>query len=148
MAYPPPPPPQRPYPYYMPRPGSNSMATVSFLSGLVGWILTLLTLCANVLVAALAIATAGIGSTLGVCTSVIACVSPITWLIGIITGHIAKSQIGRTGEAGGGSATMGLLMSYLGMGLILLSICVLAVLMATGVLVSIPFLSDPSYWNY
>jgi hypothetical protein len=132
----------------MPRPGSNSMATVSFLSGLVGWIITLLTICANVLVVALAAATAGIASTLGVCTAVIACVSPITWLIGIITGHIAKGQIARTGEAGGGSATMGLLMSYLGLGLMLLSICVLAILAATGMAISIPFLTDPSYWNY
>ena len=136
------------YPYYVPRPGSNSMATISFLNGLVGWIITLLTICANVLVGVLAVATAGLASTLGVCTSVIACVSPITWLLAIITGHIAKSQISRTGEAGGGSATWGLLMGYLGLGLMLLSICVLAILMATGALVSIPFLSDPSYWEY
>lgn len=145
MAYP------NPYPQpmgYFPRPGSNSMATFSFVSGLVGWVIALLTICGNVLIAVLALATMGMGSILGICTSAVGIISPIAWLIAIITGHVAKSQIGRTGEAGSGSATMGLIMGYLGLGLILLSICVFTILSLAGVAISIPILNDPAYYNY
>lgn len=145
MAYPNP---AAPIPQYIPRPGSNSMATFSFVSGLIGWIILLLTICANIIIAILAIATFGIGSVLGICTGAVGIISPIAWLIAIITGHVAKGQINRTGEAGGGSATMGLIMGYIGLGLFGLSICVLIILSLAGVAVSIPFLTDPSFYNY
>jgi hypothetical protein len=147
MAYPYPPPAPM---YYPPHPGSNSMATFSFISGLTGWVIGLLTLCANILVLVLSVATMGIGSFLGICTTAVSIISPIAWLIAIITGHIAKGQINRTGEAGSGSATMGLIMGYIGLGLILGGICIftiLTILSLAGVAISIPFLSNPSFWS-
>jgi hypothetical protein len=145
MAYPYPPPAPM---YYPPRAGSNSMATFSFISGLIGWIIGLLTLCGNLLVAIFALVTIGLGSVLGICTTAVGIISPIAWLIAILTGHIAKGQINRTGEAGGGTATMGLIMGYIGLGLILGGICLGVILSLAGVAISVPFLSDPSYWNY
>ncbi|MBN2145794.1 MAG: DUF4190 domain-containing protein [Anaerolineales bacterium] len=140
--------PPQPPPYYMPRPGSNSMANFSFISGLTGWIIALITICANVAVVVLSVATLGIGSVLGFCTAAVSCISPLAWLVAIITGHVAHGQIARTREGGGGTATFGLLMGYLGLGLLVLSICVIAVLSIAGVVVSIPFLTDPDFYNY
>jgi hypothetical protein len=42
------------------------------------------------------------------------------WPLAIIFGHIGKRQIARTGEAGGGLATAGLIMGYLWLGV---SVC-------------------------
>jgi hypothetical protein len=123
------------------------MATVSFLSGLVGWILALLTICTNILVVMAAAVTLGIGGFLGICTAIMACISPLSWLIAIVTGHIAKGQIRQTGEAGGGSASAGLIMGYLGLGLILISVCILVILSLAGVAISLPILTDPSFYN-
>jgi len=88
------------------------------------------------------------GSVLGICTTAVGIISPFAWLIAIITGHIAKGQIRHTGEAGGGSATAGLIMGYIGLGLLLSTICVITILSLAGVAISIPFLTDPSFYEY
>jgi hypothetical protein len=123
------------------------MATFSLVSGLIGWIIILVTLCANIMIALLSIATLGLGSVLGICTTAVGFISPLAWLIGIITGHIAKGQIRNTGEAGGGSATAGLIMSYIGLGLLITSICVITILSLAGVAITIPFFTDPSFYQ-
>jgi hypothetical protein len=45
-------------------------------------------------------------------------------LIAVITGHVARSQIKRTGEAGGNLALVGLIVGYVSIGLTLLFIFV------------------------
>jgi peptidyl-prolyl cis-trans isomerase B (cyclophilin B) len=62
-------------------------------------------------------------------------------LVSVITGHVAISQIKQTGEGGKGMATAGLIMSYIGLGLTLIGICVSAVLAALGT-ISLPYLNQ------
>jgi hypothetical protein len=42
--------------------------------------------------------------------------------LGIVFGHIAKSQIARTGQRGGGAATVGLIIGYVVVGVGLISL--------------------------
>ena len=58
-------------------------------------------------------------------------------LVGIITGHIGLSQIGKIGEKGRGLAIAGLVLGYLG---ILISIIVLVIFIP----VMIAILNDPT----
>ena len=46
----------------------------------------------------------------------------VFWPLGIVCGHIARRQIRRTGEAGQGLATAGLIVSYLSLALLILLI--------------------------
>lgn len=43
-------------------------------------------------------------------------------IVAIITGHMAKKQIAQTGEGGGGMATAGLILGYVGIGLAVLGV--------------------------
>jgi hypothetical protein len=43
--------------------------------------------------------------------------------VGIVLGHIARRQIGRTGEQGNGLAMAGLILSYIFTGLVVLACC-------------------------
>lgn len=118
----------------------NSMATTSMVSGIVAWVLAILLLCFNfVIVPLFAIATLGLGTILYVCTGCLGCISPIGWLVAVITGHVAKNQIKQTGESGDGQATAGLIMGYIGLALVLIGICVSVILSALGV-ITIPLM--------
>ncbi len=88
--------------------------------------------------------TAGIAS---LCTLPFTCLPPIGWLIAIITGHVAKGQIKQTGQEGNGRATAGLVMGYIGLGLVVLLICVVGVLTALGML-TIPYIDQPPVTFY
>lgn len=61
-------------------------------------------------------------------------------LVGVITGHIALSQIKKTGEKGRGLAIAGLVIGYVG---ILLGIIVAAILIPLWM----SLMSDPSFMN-
>ncbi|HSP76181.1 MAG TPA: DUF4190 domain-containing protein [Cryobacterium sp.] len=61
-------------------------------------------------------------------------------LVGIITGHIGLSQIGKTGEKGRGLAIAGLIIGYLG---ILVAIIALVILIPIMIAIS----NDPSLIN-
>lgn len=57
--------------------------------------------------------------------AIISLVTSILWgtaLVGVITGHIALSQIKRTGESGRGLALAGVIIGYVGIGSALLGI--------------------------
>lgn len=57
--------------------------------------------------------------------AIISLVTSILWgtaLVGVITGHIALSQIKRTGESGRGLALAGVVIGYVGIGSALLGI--------------------------
>jgi len=123
-------------------PPKNSLAVVSMVSGIVSWVLFFVTLCFNfTLGTALAAVTAGIS---GICSAILACVPPVGWIVAIITGHAAKSQIRQSGAAGGGMATAGLIMGYIGVGLLVLSLCLViaAVIAVLAFGASIPLLDS------
>jgi hypothetical protein len=65
-------------------------------------------------------------------------------LAAIIFGHIAKSEIKKSGGmlAGNGMATAGLIMGYLSIALGICLICVLIILPLLGIGLSIPFLNN------
>jgi hypothetical protein len=122
---------------------TNTNATVSMIAGIVGWVLVALTACLNFgILPLITVATGGVGVLTYVCVIPLGCVSPIAWLVAVITGHIAKSKIKQTGEGGSGKATAGLIMGYIGLGLLVIALCIviiLAIALAFGM--SIPLLS-------
>ncbi len=130
---------------YLPKPKNNSMAVTSIVSSIVGWAFVLFNTCLNwfVLPAATVI-TAGIGSLMYCIAIPLACISPIGWIVGIITGHVAGGQIKQTGEGGSGMAKAGLIMGYIGLGLFVIGLCLLVVLTVLSVLgvVSIPIIDS------
>ena len=112
---------------------TNSMAIVSMIMSILSWILALTLLCFNfVIIPLFTIATLGFGSVLYICSAAIGCISPLLWLVGAITGFMARDQIKQRGEGGRGMADFGYISSLVGLGLTLLSACILAVLLITG----------------
>ena len=71
--------------------------------------------------------------------SIISLVTSILWLslVGIITGHIALSQIKKTGEQGNVLAIIGLVLGYLGLlGAIIVGVTIIGSLMLGGAVTS------------
>lgn len=68
-------------------------------------------------------------------------------IVAIITGHMAKGEINRSGGTvtGGGMATFGLILGYLSIVLGLCLLCVLVILPLFGIGLSIPFLNTSGY---
>jgi len=68
-------------------------------------------------------------------------------IVGIITGHMAKSEIKKSGGmvTGNGMATAGLILGYLSIAFGLCLICVLVILPLLGIGLSIPFLGNSTY---
>jgi hypothetical protein len=115
------------------------MATASVVASLLGWVFFLATLCLNfVVLPLLSVATLGMAGLLYLCMIPAGCLSPIGWLIGVVTGHVALGQVSHTGEAGRGSALTGAIAGWIGLGLTLLTILAVVAMLALGV--SIPFL--------
>ena len=123
------------------RQSNNPMSTVSMISGIIGWVFFFLLLCVNfALVPLLAVATLGLGALLYICLIPLGCLSPIAWLAAVITGHIANNQIRDAGIGNTGMAKAGLIMGYIGLGLVVIGICASIVLSATGA--SVPFIEE------
>lgn len=112
---------------------NNRMAVISLISGLVSWLISLVTGCLSLL-------TLGLAS---ICLAPVGILAPIGWIVAVITGHMGLSEIKKTGEPGRGMAIAGLIMGYIGLAFILLSICAVVVMLALGM--SIPFLEGVSY---
>lgn len=71
--------------------------------------------------------------------SIVSLVTSILWLslVGIITGHIALSQIKKTGEQGNVLAIIGLVLGYLGLlGAIIVGAIIIGSLMLGGAVTS------------
>jgi hypothetical protein len=112
---------------------TNGMAITSLVAGILSWVFALVMACVNwVIVPLFTLATLGIGGLLYLCTGAIACLSPLGWLIGAITGYVAKNQIKQTGERGEGFANAGFIMSLIGLGITILGVCIIAVLAIIG----------------
>jgi uncharacterized membrane protein len=119
-------------------PRNNTMATVSLISAIVGWVLGIITTCGGSLIG---IATLGIGS---ICIAPLGCLTPIGWLVAVITGHMAKNQIKQTGEGGDGQAAAGLIMGYIGLALVVIGLCIslIAVILAMVGVITLPMLEQ------
>ena len=117
---------------YLPQPKTNGSAIASMVLGIVSWILYIALWCFNSTIGAfLTVFTYGAGL---LCLLPLSCISPLLWLIGIITGHVGLSQVKRTGESGRAMAVTGLVLNYLGLGLIVGGTLVVLILVLTGVI--------------
>jgi Domain of unknown function (DUF4190) len=54
----------------------------------------------------------------------------VAGIVAVVTGHMARGQIKRTGEAGRGFALAGLILGYVNVGLVILAIAVVVVALA------------------
>ncbi len=78
----------------------------------------------------LAAFTAGMSA---VCSTILDVVPFVLWLAGIVTGHVALSQIKRSGSPGRGRAVWGLVLNYFGIFFIVIFAIIIAFLIAAGV---------------
>jgi hypothetical protein len=114
---------------------SNGMAITSLVASVLAWLLALLLACFNFVVLPLiTIATLGAGGLLYICTGVVSLISPIGWLVAVITGNTAKKQIRATGAGGEGMATAGIISGYVGLGITVLILCGLGITFVIGLL--------------
>lgn len=103
---------------------TNGMAVTSLISSVLAWLMALLLACFNFIVLPLlTVATMGVGGVLYICTGTVGLISPIGWLIAIITGNTAIKKIKLTGESGEGLAKAGIISGYIGLGITLLILC-------------------------
>ena len=124
---------------------SNSLAITSLISGVLGWVIFLILLCINlVILPIITVATFGFGGIFYICTAALGLVSPISWLVAVVAGHVAHNQIKASGEGGLNMAKVGLITGYIGLGITVISICAIIVLLLAGV--SVPLL-DPSLYT-
>ena len=119
---------------------TNGLAITSLVLGILAWVLAIGLACLNwVILPLITVATMGVGGLLYICTLTVGCLSPLGWLIGAITGYVAKNQIKQSGMDGAGMANAGLIMNGIGMGLTFLGIC-------AGVLLGLFGTIDYSSW--
>jgi hypothetical protein len=118
---------------------NNGLAITSMVMGILGWVFAMTGLCINlVIVPATTAITMGWGAFLYICTCIPIVIPPLFWIIGLVTGYVGRNQINDTGAGGMGMAKAGIIMAYVGLGLGILSICVITILLITGA--SLPFL--------
>jgi hypothetical protein len=116
----------------LPQQPNNSMAKVSIGTGLGGWGLWLLTFVFSWI------------PILNICIAPLGCLSPIGWIVGIVTGHMGIRQIKTSGEGGRGMAVTGLISGYIGIGIVLITFCLftVAIALTAAGLLTIPFLEE------
>jgi lysylphosphatidylglycerol synthetase-like protein (DUF2156 family) len=103
---------------------TNGLAITSLVVGILAWVLAIALACLNwVILPLVTVATMGFGGLLYICTLAVGCLSPLGWLIGVITGYTAKNQIKQTGMDGAGMANAGFIINLIGLGLTILGIC-------------------------
>ena len=120
---------------------TNSLATTSLISGIVSWILFIIVVCFSWgILPLLTVATMGVGALFYCCILPFQCLPPLGWIVGVITGHIARNQIKQSTQSGDGMAIAGLIMGYLGLALIAISICLSITLSILGI--SVPFIDE------
>ena len=109
----------------------NKLAAASLTLGLVGWIFYLLQWCFDLTIGLLLAAfTAGSSAA---CATILDVLPFVLWLIGIVTGHTALSQIKREGGSGRSLAVWGLVLNYFGIFFIVIITVVVVILIASGV---------------
>jgi hypothetical protein len=119
---------------------TNGLAITSLVSSVLAWLMALLLACFNfIILPLLTVATMGVGGVLYICTGAIGLISPIGWLVAVITGNSAIKQIKQTGANGEGIAKAGMISGYVGLGITLLILCGFGVTF---------ILSTASYYSY
>jgi hypothetical protein len=109
----------------------NRLATTSLSLGLVGWTIYILQWCFDLTIGLLlATFTAGVSA---VCSTILDVVPFVLWLVGIVTGHVALSQIKRSGSPGRDRAVWGLVLNYFGLFFIGIFVIIVAILIAAGI---------------
>jgi len=109
----------------------KKLATTSLTLGLVGWAIYILQWCFDLTLGLLLAAfTAG---TSAVCSTILDVAPFVIWLVGIVIGHTALSQIKRSGGPGRGRAVWGLVLNYFGLFFIAIFTVIIVILLATGV---------------
>jgi hypothetical protein len=113
---------------------SNKLANTSLTLGILGWVLYIGQWCFDFTIGLfLAAVTAGASA---VCATILDFLPFVLWLVGIVTGHAALTQVRRSGAPGRGKAIWGLVLNYSGLfftvGLIVLVIVLLALGIGTG----------------
>lgn len=115
------------------RGGTNGLAVTSLVVGILAWVLAIALACLNfVILPVVTVATMGVGGILYFCTLAVGCLSPLGWLIGTITGYVAKNQIRQSDGEGAGMANAGFIMNVIGLGLTILLFCAGAVMGMLG----------------
>lgn len=113
----------------------NKLATTSLSLGLIGWAIYLLQWCFDLTLGlVLAVFTAGSSA---VCSTILDVLPFTLWLVGIVTGHTALSQIKHKGGSGRGRAVFGLVLNYLGLFFVVIFTVIVVLLIASGVSVGI-----------
>lgn len=113
---------------------TNGLAVTSLVMGILAWVFAISLACLNwVILPLITVATMGVGGLLYFCTLAVGCLSPLGWLIGTITGYVAKNQIKQLGMEGAGIANAGFIMNIIGLVLTVLGICTVIVLGLLGV---------------
>jgi Domain of unknown function (DUF4190) len=118
----------QPSPVYTQTPPSrtNGNAVASLVLGIGSWVIYLAVFCFNLSFGTLlTIATYGLGS---LCLIPLGCISPIMWLVAVITGHIGMKRAKEENGNGRGMALAGLILGYLGLGIMLVLIITAVVL--------------------
>ena len=109
-------------------PQNNTMALVSIIAGLGGWLLFIMSWCLGIVVGVVSF---GIGS---ICMLPVWALVLIAWVVAVVTGHLAIKQIKDSGnvEGGRGMAITGLISGYVGLGINCLLLVVTIVLVVAG----------------
>jgi hypothetical protein len=89
---------------------TNPLAITSLIASVVGWVLGGLGSCGFFFLFA----------PMSLCTGL---VFVIGCLVGVVTGHMATGQIQASGQAGKGLAMTGLVLGWIGVGMVILSVC-------------------------
>jgi hypothetical protein len=97
---------------------TNKNAVISLVCGISGWVFGLGIFCFSATVGAVfAAVTLGVGL---LCLVPFYCIPPISWMIAVILGHISLKETQARGQEGRGMGMAGLIMGYIGLGLIAL----------------------------
>jgi len=113
----------------------NGLAVTSLVTGILSWLLAIGLACLNwIILPIITIATMGVGGVLYFCTLAAACLSPAGWLVGTITGYVAKNQIRQSGMEGAIMANSGLIMNVIGLTITILLVCMGAIFSLMGLL--------------
>lgn len=103
---------------------TNGMAITSLVFSVLAWLMALLLACFNfVVLPIITVATLGVGAIFYICTGVVGLLSPIGWIVAVVTGNTATKQIKQTGASGEGIAKAGVISAYIGLGITVLIIC-------------------------
>lgn len=103
---------------------TNTMAITSLIFSVIAWVMALLLGCFNlVILPIITVATLGAGAIFYICTGVVGLLSPIGWIVAVVTGNNAIKQIKQTGANGEGIAKTGIISAYIGLGITVLIVC-------------------------